>query len=219
MNKKSVSVVGVSNGDLRYITQDVINIISGADYIYVMAGENSWMYHFATENSNAKVIRYLPSTLEWAKWHNDEVLDQVSDDICGLSDDFNIVLLLAGDTTIYSNFSPLVSKFEQLNIPFSLQPGMSFMSVAMAEAKIVLPEGASMLVTKLEHGSELKNIKQYADVVTLYNPNKTELLIEHVLALKPKVAKCVVVGVNGKKTIVKDISFESKISGIVILVF
>lgn len=217
-------VVSLGVGSKDHLTFRTAQVLKQVDIVYVMAREKSWMVRFVEELApQAKVRIYFPSSVAWARWHDDPVLDEISTEaIVNTNNGDSVAFALAGDCSIYGNFGPLEHRLRSKNAQWEMIPGVSFLNALPIELNSVLvSEGENLLLARISDAVELHELKKSATVIVLYNPNDITGFPEFIENNRFDYAKCVTVGVEGKQGQVVDLveTPNANITGLVILKF
>jgi len=222
--QKNMYVVSLGVGSKDHLTHRAMQVLEQVDIIYVMAQEKSWMVRFVQEIAPQAFIRvYFPSSVAWAEWHDDPILDEITTEaIARTNDGKRIAFALAGDCSIYGNFSPLEQPLRDKGATWEMVPGVSFLNALPIELKTVLvSEGENLLLTRISNAAELDNYSKNTSVIVLYNPNNIIGFPQFIQNCDLIYAKCVAIGVEGKMGKVIDLieNPNAKLVGLVIIKF
>lgn len=218
----NIYVVSMGMGVKEHLTFKACGVLARVDIVYVMAQEKSWMVTFAQDLApQATLRRYFPKHVKWAQWHNDPVLDLVASEVnTFVTKGKTVAFALAGDCSIYSNFSPLEGRLEALGLEWEMIPGVSFFTaLPLALRTVLVSEGESLLMTRVTNCYELEQFVGIVDTLVLYNPNGIPDLSIFIREHGIVYARAVVLGVGGRPGVITDLvqSPNSPLSGLVVI--
>ena len=205
-----VYAVGIGPGPLDLLTLRAEKILRASDRVFILGEEGSWQVRLVLEIvSKDRIRRYAPKAIKWGLSREDPIHQQVAKEIADLINDGKQVSVAApGDMSFYSSFGYLQAPLARLGIQWEYVPGISFVQAAsLATGDTLADDRDTLVVTRVEHASELDDIFRIATVVVLYDValDKMAEISRYAIHRGLRVAKTTWIGPDQKTTYAVDL--------------